>query len=138
MDNSYEMMLIVRLTLSETDEKKMMVRMEKMLAGSGKIVKTENLGKKQLAYRIKKEVEGNYRLLNLELKPASVSEITAKMKMEEEILRFLILRKKKKIKTIKKEKGVMKEKVNEVETTVKKVPRKNAGPRKSGKKARSK
>src|SRR3989338_11290593 len=110
MDNSYEMMLIVRLTLSETDEKKMMVRMEKMLAGSGKIVKTENLGKKQLAYRIKKEVEGNYRLLNLELKPASVSEITAKMKMEEEILRFLILRKK--IKPIKKEKGVINEKVN--------------------------
>ena len=125
MDNLYEMMLISKHTLSEADEKKLMVRMEKMLAGSGKIVKTENLGKKQLAYRIKKETEGNYRLLNLELKPVSIAEITAKLKMEEDILRFLIL--KKKIKSSKKEKGEMKEKVKEVETSVKKVSRKNSG-----------
>ena len=94
MDNLYEMMLIERPGVSESEEKKLLVRLEKLLEGNGKIVKTENLGKKALSYRIKKETEGKYWLLNLEIKPASVSEFSAKIKMEEDILRFLILRKK--------------------------------------------
>ncbi|OGG30918.1 30S ribosomal protein S6 [Candidatus Gottesmanbacteria bacterium RIFCSPLOWO2_02_FULL_38_8] len=110
-------MLIERPGVSESEEKKLLVRLEKLLEGNGKIVKTENLGKKALSYRIKKETEGKYWLLNLEIKPASVSEFSAKIKMEEDILRFLILRKKIKAASVKVEKKNTKEKENKKVST---------------------
>ena len=93
MENLYELMLINKPELAEKEEKKIFAKIEEIIKDKGKIIKTANIGKRALAYNIKKEKEGNYWLLNLEVEPAEIAEFSSKLKVEEDILRFLILRK---------------------------------------------
>lgn len=122
MDNVYEMMLINRASLDEKEEKNLAVKVGEIIGGHGRLKKTTSLGRKQLAYRIKKETSGNYWLFDMELKSTGVADLTAKLSREENILRYLILRKE--------EKPVSKEK-EEI-----KVPDKIAKTVKSGKKVK--
>ena len=93
MENIYEMMLISRIGLSESDEKKLPEKLKKFLENKGKVLNQKDLGKKQLAYNIKKEKEGKYWLFDLEIQGDTVSQFSNKIKLEEDILRFLIIRK---------------------------------------------
>ena len=92
MENSYELMLINRSSLTEHDEKKILSKIDEFIKGKGKIHKTSNLGKKKLVYKIKKQSEGNYWLIELSLVSTAVSNFAAKLSMEEDILRYLILK----------------------------------------------
>ena len=93
MDNLYEIMLINKPSLSDSEESKLFDRIAKHIGDKGKIIKKESLGKKQLAYRIKKEQEGNYHLLKLNIQSAEIAAISQKLTLEDNILRFLILKK---------------------------------------------
>ncbi|KKS47558.1 30S ribosomal protein S6 [Candidatus Gottesmanbacteria bacterium RIFCSPLOWO2_02_FULL_42_29] len=90
--NLYEMMLIENSALSESEEKKLDKKIEDFLKDKGKIVKKSLFGKRELAYPIKKETKGNYWIYNLELDPGAVSQFSQKLKMEESVLRFLLLK----------------------------------------------
>lgn len=95
MENSYEMMLITSPTLPEKDEKKLTDKIGEMIADAGKIIKFSNLGRKQFAYRIKKENSGNYWLYDMKISTSKVSTLTPRLSREENVLRFLILKKEK-------------------------------------------
>ena len=87
------MMLITRVGLKESDEKKIFDKLALNIKGKGKINKTIGLGKKQFSYRIKKESEGNYWLVDMLLETGEVAALNSKLFLEENITRFLILRK---------------------------------------------
>src|SRR3990172_4040986 len=93
MENRYELMMITRTGLGESDEKKLFAKISDFIDGKGKILKTNGLGKKQLSFRIKKESDGNYWVLDLQLNSNEVSTVSAKLSMEENIIRYLILKK---------------------------------------------
>ncbi len=57
-----------------------------------KVLKEEVWGKRVLAYPIKHFSEGVYVLLNFEATPAKVKDLEKKLNLDEDLLRFLIVR----------------------------------------------
>ena len=65
---------------------------EKLLKdNSFSIVKTEDIGRRQLAYSIANHNKGHYILFNLEGEPSKLLEIETKIKYNESIIRHLFL-----------------------------------------------
>ncbi len=63
----YEIMFIVKPTLSEEDIKNVVVNFENILTSNGaKILDKQDMGQKELAYEIKKMKSGYYYLFTLE------------------------------------------------------------------------
>ncbi len=93
MQNQYELMLIVKPQVSEEAEKKIIEQVGKFIKDKGKIATITPLGKKQLAYPIKKERSGNFHLFKLELVGKEVGPLSNKFKLEEVILRYLFIKK---------------------------------------------
>ena len=56
----------------------------------GEVVKVDNWGKKRMAYRIQKQHDGQYVLIEANLEPASVKEISRNMQFVESIMRSMI------------------------------------------------
>lgn len=57
----------------------------------GKISKADVWGKRKMAYRIKKQSEGQYVLLHTEMVPSYCSQLESQFRLQESILRFLIV-----------------------------------------------
>ena len=65
---------------------------EKLLSdNSFKIIKTEDVGRRQLAYSITNHNKGHYILFNLEGNPSKLLELETKIKYNESIIRHLFL-----------------------------------------------
>ena len=72
----------------------LLVRVEKVLKESSSNLKVERLGKKTLAYKIKKQTDANYYVLSFEAEGSFVKPLTDKLRLEQEdLLRFLLLKK---------------------------------------------
>ncbi|MDR1034392.1 MAG: 30S ribosomal protein S6 [Holosporales bacterium] len=55
----------------------------------GEVTKTEFCGLRYLAYPIKKNRRGHYVLLNIVIEPTGIKEIERKLRLNEDIIRFL-------------------------------------------------
>ena len=51
------------------------------------------MGKKKLAYEIKKNTEATYMLFNFEAKPESIAELERNYRIMDDILKFIVVRK---------------------------------------------
>lgn len=58
----------------------------------GQVLKAEVWGRRRLAYPIRKQVEGQYVLLQAQLEVAATREIERNMRLTEQVLRFQIIR----------------------------------------------
>jgi small subunit ribosomal protein S6 len=58
----------------------------------GEVVKVDNWGLKNLAYRIKKNRKGYYVLLNIAAPAKAISEYERVMRLNEDIIRFMTVR----------------------------------------------
>ena len=87
----YEAVIILNPNLSsKVDEFKK--DFDKLLKdNSFKILKTEDVGRRQLAYSIANHNKGHYILFNLEGDPSKLLEIETKIKYNESIIRHLFL-----------------------------------------------
>ena len=87
----YEAVIILNPNLStKVDEFKK--DFEKLLTDNTfKILKTEDVGRRQLAYSITNHNKGHYILFNLEGDPSKLLEIETKIKYNESIIRHLFL-----------------------------------------------
>jgi len=87
----YEAVIILNPNLStKVDEFKK--DLEKLLTdNSFKVVKTDDVGRRQLAYSIANHNKGHYLLFNLEGDPSKLLEIETKIKYNESIIRHLFL-----------------------------------------------
>lgn len=91
--NTYELVLIINPNVSPEEEKKLVIHVEKQVADEkGKVLSKEEWGKKKLAYEINKFTEGYYALLKLDMHPSSAEKLQTNMKMEEKIIRFLLIK----------------------------------------------
>lgn len=90
MMRKYELTLVLKPKLTKESQKKLLEKIKKTL-GKGKILSTELWGKKELAYPIKKEKEGIYLFLELEYKAEKGGEIERNLRLEESILRHLLI-----------------------------------------------
>jgi len=58
----------------------------------GSVVKFEDMGKRQLAYRIKKFNEGYYCLFEIEGSGSEIAEVERRMRVNDKIVRYLTVR----------------------------------------------
>ena len=91
--NKYEIMFIVRADIDEKAQKDTVSAFEKVLTNmKAKIVNNKDMGQKKLAYPINKQLRGNYYVFNVEASAEAVKEFDRKAKIDENILRHIVIR----------------------------------------------
>ena len=87
----YELIFIVHPDLEETATNEVAERVQGWITeAGGKINKVDPWGKRRLAYPIRKQNEGQYFFLLIEMNPISVAEIERSLRFLEPVMRFLI------------------------------------------------
>ena len=90
----YEIMFIVKATLDDAAQKNYVKEVQKLITDNkGKVIEFKELGRKKLAYPIDKEVSGFYYLMNVEANATTIKEFDRKLRINENIIRHLILKK---------------------------------------------
>ncbi len=88
--NYYELLYIVRPTLSEEELKSITDDMASLITKSGgELLKNEVWQKRNLAYPIKKFKQGYYVLVHFKAQPSLPKILEEKMRIKEDILRFM-------------------------------------------------
>lgn len=89
----YEVMFIINPNLSEEETAAVIERTQNLMAEQGAAnVETSKWGKRKLAYPIEKITEGFYVVINFEAEVKAKQEIDRKMKLDEQIVRHMIVR----------------------------------------------
>ena len=92
--NRYESVIILVPTIKEKEITAIIEKIKELIASnSGTIIKIENLGRKKLAYEIKKNSEGIYIVIEFEVGAEVISELERYYRIKEEIIKFLTVRK---------------------------------------------
>ena len=86
--------MVSKVESSEADRKQLLETIKKTIESEkGKITGTEDWGKKELAYEIKKTPQGHYSLITFEGNPNTPQILSSKFKLMDELLRYLVVRK---------------------------------------------
>ena len=90
---NYEIMFIVRPTLEEAEIKATVDGLSSIITDmKGKITNTKDMGKRELAYPIKKEISGFYYVLTVEASHDAIDEFDRKARINENVLRHQIIK----------------------------------------------
>src|SRR5580700_1940714 len=90
----YEVLYIVRADLDDEKVQDAVKRVNTLIERSGGTVERTNLwGKRKLAYEVKHQKEGSYVLQDFQIGPERIPELESALKITEEVLRHLIVRK---------------------------------------------
>ena len=91
--NSYTLTLVLKPDLSEADRKTLLASVTRKLTGDdGKINKEDLWGAKELAYPIKRQTKGFFVHYQATTDPKNGKAIDKTLKLEEDILRYLLVR----------------------------------------------
>jgi small subunit ribosomal protein S6 len=90
----YEVLYIVRADLEDDKVQDIVKRVNTLIEkAGGSAVRTNIWGKRKLAYEVKHQKEGSYVLQDFQIGPDRVPELEAALKITEEVMRHLIVRK---------------------------------------------
>jgi small subunit ribosomal protein S6 len=93
MQRTYEVMFIVRPDQSDEDIDKLISNLESNVTTAGGTVKSfEKMGKRRLAYIVRKFMDGFYILLTLEGSGELVKEIERRLRVTEQVIKFISVR----------------------------------------------
>ncbi len=87
----YEIVLVLKASLSDTDRKKALETIKGQLKDL-KVTKEDEWGQKPLAYSIKKEIAGFYHRFFVEGEAAIPADFETRLLRNEDILRHLVIR----------------------------------------------
>lgn len=91
--NSYLLTLVLKPDLEEKARGELLDAVKKkMLGEGGKVVKEDLWGNRDLAYPIKKSTKGFYVYFEVETSPVLAKDLDKILKVEEDILRYLLVR----------------------------------------------
>ena len=89
----YEVMFIVRPDAAEEDVDKLIAGFSATVTGGGGVVKTvEKMGRRKLAYMVRKFNDGNYVLLTIEANGPVVLELERRLRVTEPVIKFITVR----------------------------------------------
>lgn len=93
MQRFYEVMFIVRPDTQDEDVDKLIAGFEATVTnGGGTVRSTEKLGRRKLAYTVRKFNEGNYILLTVDADGALVHELERRLRVSEPVIKFITVR----------------------------------------------
>jgi small subunit ribosomal protein S6 len=86
-------MFIVRPDVAEEDVDKLITGFSENVAKGGGVVKTvEKMGRRKLAYLVRKFSDGNYVLLTIEAGGAVILELERRLRVTEPVIKFITVR----------------------------------------------
>ena len=89
----YEVVFIVNPEVGDDEVMRLSEAVQKIITGQGgTITKTEVMGKRQLAYEINHKKDGTYVLLEVEGSGAEIAELERRMRVNDQILRYMTIR----------------------------------------------
>lgn len=90
----YEIMFIIKNTIEEEKVKKIADSLKDLITNDkGNIIDFKEMGKRKLAYPIKKEVTGTYYVMTVEANHDTIKEFSRKVSINENVLRHLVIKK---------------------------------------------
>ena len=93
MQRFYEVMFIVRPDVAEEDLDKLIAGLEQTITnGGGKLRSTEKLGRRKLAYMVRKFNDGNYVLLTVDADGVLIAELERRLRVSEPVIKFITVR----------------------------------------------
>lgn len=91
--NSYYLTLVLKADLEEKERKSLLDGVVKKLVGKdGKVEKEDLWGNKDLAYPIQRETKGYYAHFEISADPKNAKDLDKSLKVEEDVLRYLLVR----------------------------------------------
>lgn len=91
--NKYELTIVMPEKTTTAKKKSVLETIEKIVKmGKGTVGTADDWGVKDLSYPIEKQIKGLFVLLPLELEASFVSQLDTKLKMDENVIRYLIVR----------------------------------------------
>ena len=89
----YETIFILKPDLPDDEADRIVAQMESIItSGCGTLRKTDRMGRRRLAYLIRRYREGHYVLLDAECDAATVQEVERRLKVTEPVLKFQTVR----------------------------------------------
>ena len=91
--DKYEIMFIVKTTLEESVVKSTVESLTSIITDmKGKVENSKDMGQRELAYPIKKDISGFYYVLTVEASHEAIAEFDRKARLNENILRHQIIK----------------------------------------------
>jgi small subunit ribosomal protein S6 len=93
MSRTYEIMFIVRPDVEEADLDKLIEGFSSnVAAGGGEVKSVEKMGRRRLAYTVRKFNDGFYVLLTIAAEGALITEIERRLRVSEQVIKFITVR----------------------------------------------
>jgi small subunit ribosomal protein S6 len=93
MNRTYEIMFIVRPDVEEADLDKLIEGFQKNVTdGSGEVKSIEKMGRRRLAYTVRKFNDGFYVLLVVSAQGSLITEIERRLRVSEQVIKFITVR----------------------------------------------
>jgi small subunit ribosomal protein S6 len=93
MQRSYEVMFIVRPDLADEDVDKLLTTLQGHATNAGATVQNvEKMGKRRLAYDVKKFQDGQYVLFTLNAEGKAIHELERRLRVAEQVIKFITVR----------------------------------------------
>jgi len=90
---TYEIVFIINPEVSDDEVMRLSEGVQKIITTQGgTITKTEMMGRRQLAYEINHKKDGTYVLLEVEGSGAEIAELERRMRVNDQILRYMTIR----------------------------------------------
>jgi small subunit ribosomal protein S6 len=89
----YEVMFIVRPDVLEEDVDKLIAGLETTITGGGGAIRSvEKLGRRKLAYTVRKFNDGNYVLLTVDADGKLIAEVERRLRVIEQVIKYITVR----------------------------------------------
>ena len=93
MNRTYELMFIVRPDMTDEDLDKLISTLQSVVpANGGTVVKVEKMGKRRLAYTVRRFHDGIYVLMVVEGGGPAIHELERRLRVTEPVIKFLTVR----------------------------------------------
>jgi small subunit ribosomal protein S6 len=90
----YELMFIIHPDLDDNAVSEIVNRVSGWISeDGGQITKTDMMGKRELAYAIRKQREGQYVLMQTQMEPTAGAKLERNLRYLEPVMRFLLVAK---------------------------------------------
>ena len=90
--NKYESVIIINPTVEAEKIKTLVQKFTDLINNAGQVEKVDEVGKKKLAYEVKKNKEGYYVIINFEAQPELIVELERNYRITDEVLKFIVVR----------------------------------------------
>ena len=90
--NKYESVVIVNPNLEEESIKNLVKKFSDLINTDGTVTSVEEMGKRKLAYEIKKLKEGFYVVIKFEAKPELIAELERNYRITDEVMKFMVIK----------------------------------------------